>query len=116
MNLIVSFKGTCSNYNEQMIICIMKIPQKKFILERWLPESNCCDTNYCCKAISVIQGRALSRSKSRRTINYMDVLEKLQRQGISIRVASPKLVMEEVCHRVVDNVCPSFWEVGNTYA
>ena len=28
MDLIMSFKGTCSNYNEQMIICIMKIPQK----------------------------------------------------------------------------------------
>ncbi|KOX68417.1 tRNA-splicing ligase RtcB like protein [Melipona quadrifasciata] len=40
-------------------------------------------------------GRALSRAKSRRNLDYTDVLEKLERQGISIRVASPKLVMEE---------------------
>lgn len=44
----------------------------------------------------MIQGRALSRSKSRRNIRYMDVLEKLEKDGISIRIASPKLVMEEV--------------------
>lgn len=42
-----------------------------------------------------LQGRALSRAKSRRNIDYNDVLEKLSQQGISIRVASPKLVMEE---------------------
>ncbi|KAK2188786.1 hypothetical protein NP493_121g01009 [Ridgeia piscesae] len=41
-------------------------------------------------------GRALSRSKSRRNIAYTDVLDKLKRDGISIRIASPKLVMEEV--------------------
>ena len=40
-------------------------------------------------------GRALSRAKSRRTLEYTDVLEKLSELGISIRVASPKLVMEE---------------------
>lgn len=40
-------------------------------------------------------GRACSRSKSRRTLDYQEVLDKLARQGISIRVASPKLVMEE---------------------
>ncbi|XP_069167598.1 RNA-splicing ligase RtcB homolog [Procambarus clarkii] len=40
-------------------------------------------------------GRALSRAKSRRNLDYTDVLMKLQEQGISIRVASPKLVMEE---------------------
>ena len=43
----------------------------------------------------LIQGRALSRAKSRRNIDYTDVLYKLEAQGISIRVASPKLVMEE---------------------
>ncbi|CAI8052508.1 RNA-splicing ligase RtcB homolog [Geodia barretti] len=43
-------------------------------------------------------GRALSRAKSRRTLGYEDVLEKLEQKGISIRVASPKLVMEEVWH------------------
>lgn len=41
------------------------------------------------------QGRALSRAKSRRNLDYLNVLDKLQQQGIAIRVASPKLVMEE---------------------
>lgn len=40
-------------------------------------------------------GRALSRAKSRRNLNFQDVLDKLSNQGISVRVASPKLVMEE---------------------
>jgi len=40
-------------------------------------------------------GRAWSRSKSRRTLKYQEVLDKLKSQGIAIRVASPKLVMEE---------------------
>jgi tRNA-splicing ligase RtcB len=40
-------------------------------------------------------GRALSRAKSRRNLDFKEVLNKLQQQGISIRVASPKLVMEE---------------------
>ena len=40
-------------------------------------------------------GRAWSRSKSRRELTYDQVLDKLKEQGIAIRVASPKLVMEE---------------------
>lgn len=40
-------------------------------------------------------GRAASRNKSRRSLAYTDVLENLNAKGISIRVASPKLVMEE---------------------
>lgn len=40
-------------------------------------------------------GRALSRAKSRRNLDYHQVLNKLAEQNISIRVASPKLVMEE---------------------
>ena len=55
-------------------------------------------------------GRALSRAKSRRNLDFQQVsgslltsfniyfsqvLDKLQEQGISVRVASPKLVMEE---------------------
>ena len=39
-------------------------------------------------------GRAQSRNKSRRDLSYQ-VLDKLAQQGIAIRVASPKLVMEE---------------------
>lgn len=42
-----------------------------------------------------IQGRALSRAKSRRNLDFQDVLDKLADMGIAIRVASPKLVMEE---------------------
>lgn len=41
------------------------------------------------------QGRALSRAKSRRNLDYTEVLSALEEKGISIRVASPKLVMEE---------------------
>ncbi|XP_078493037.1 RNA-splicing ligase RtcB homolog [Ciona intestinalis] len=40
-------------------------------------------------------GRALSRAKSRRKLDFQEVLDKLADQNISIRVASPKLVMEE---------------------
>uniref|UniRef100_A0A1B0CGY2 3'-phosphate/5'-hydroxy nucleic acid ligase n=1 Tax=Lutzomyia longipalpis TaxID=7200 RepID=A0A1B0CGY2_LUTLO len=40
-------------------------------------------------------GLALSRAKSRRNLDYMDVLTKLNEMRISIRVASPKLAMEE---------------------
>lgn len=40
-------------------------------------------------------GRAQSRNKSRNNLSYEDVLEKLAEKGIAIRVASPKLVMEE---------------------
>lgn len=40
-------------------------------------------------------GRAQSRNKSRRSLSYQEVLDKLAEQGIAIRVASPKLVMEE---------------------
>uniref|UniRef100_A0A8W8LRU5 3'-phosphate/5'-hydroxy nucleic acid ligase n=1 Tax=Magallana gigas TaxID=29159 RepID=A0A8W8LRU5_MAGGI len=41
------------------------------------------------------QGRALSPAKSRRNLDYTEVLSALKEKGISIRVASPKLVMEE---------------------
>jgi len=40
-------------------------------------------------------GRALSRAKSRRNLDYTQVLTKMEAKGISMRVASPKLVMEE---------------------
>jgi len=40
-------------------------------------------------------GRARSRNKSRHVLQYEDVLAKLKTKGIAIRVASPKLVMEE---------------------
>ena len=40
-------------------------------------------------------GRASSRAKSRRNLSYEDVLASLDAKGIAIRVASPKLVMEE---------------------
>ena len=40
-------------------------------------------------------GRARSRNNSRNKLDYTEVLEKLKTKGIAIRVASPKLVMEE---------------------
>ena len=40
-------------------------------------------------------GRAKSRAGSRRQMDYTEVLDALQQKGIAIRVASPKLVMEE---------------------
>lgn len=44
---------------------------------------------------NLFQGRVLSRAKSRRNLDYTEVLKNLEDTGISIRVASPKLVMEE---------------------
>jgi len=40
-------------------------------------------------------GRQMSRNKSRRDMSHKEVLQRLAKQGIAIRVASPKLVMEE---------------------
>lgn len=40
-------------------------------------------------------GRAMSRNKSRKALDYAGVLQSLNEKGISIRVASPKLVVEE---------------------
>lgn len=40
-------------------------------------------------------GRAQSRNASRKALSYTEVLDKLAEKGIAIRVASPKLVMEE---------------------
>ena len=54
-------------------------------------------------------GRAFSRAKSRRQLDYADVLADLAAKGISIRVASPKLVMEEAPESYKDVV-----EVVNT--
>lgn len=59
-------------------------------------------------------GRAQSRNKSRRKLNYEDVLESLQRKGISIRVASPKLVTEEApdSYKDVTEVVDTCHEAG----
>jgi tRNA-splicing ligase RtcB len=40
-------------------------------------------------------GRARSRNNSRNALSYTEVLDALKTKGIAIRVASPKLVMEE---------------------
>eukprot|EP00879_Flechtneria_rotunda_P023904 GHRR01025315.1.p1 GENE.GHRR01025315.1~~GHRR01025315.1.p1 ORF type:complete len:250 (+),score=82.18 GHRR01025315.1:162-911(+) len=40
-------------------------------------------------------GRARSRNSSRHKLDYQQVLDSLKAKGIAIRVASPKLVMEE---------------------
>ena len=59
-------------------------------------------------------GRALSRAKSRRNLDYGDVLDALQQKGISIRVASPKLVMEEApeSYKNVTDVVNTCHEAG----
>ncbi|XP_065830050.1 RNA-splicing ligase RtcB homolog [Oscarella lobularis] len=59
-------------------------------------------------------GRALSRAKSRRSLGYEDVLAKLKEKGISIRVASPKLVMEEApqSYKNVTDVVNTCHEAG----
>jgi tRNA-splicing ligase RtcB len=57
-------------------------------------------------------GRALSRHASRRKLDHQQVLEALRDKGIAIRVASPKLVMEEAPESYKDvesvvNTCES---------
>eukprot|EP00755_Sulcionema_specki_P023789 Sspe_Gene.14455::Locus_5005_Transcript_1_1_Confidence_1.000_Length_1711::g.14455::m.14455/K14415/RTCB, rtcB; tRNA-splicing ligase RtcB len=51
-------------------------------------------------------GRAQSRNKARNDTEYQEVLRDLQMQGISVRMASPKLVMEECsdAYKDVDQV------------
>ena len=52
-------------------------------------------------------GRALSRAKARRELTYEEVIEKLKEKNITIRMASPKLVMEEApeSYKDVEDVC-----------
>lgn len=59
-------------------------------------------------------GRALSRAKSRRTLGYESVLSSLAAKGIAIRVASPKLVMEEApeSYKNVTDVVDTCHEAG----
>ena len=59
-------------------------------------------------------GRAWSRAKSRRNLDYLDVLKKMEDKGISIRVASPKLVMEEApeSYKNVDDVVDTCHAAG----
>jgi len=51
-------------------------------------------------------GRARSRNNARNNLSYQEVLDSLTRSGISIRVASPKLVVEEApdAYKDVDQV------------
>ncbi|CAB3407581.1 unnamed protein product [Caenorhabditis bovis] len=59
-------------------------------------------------------GRALSRAKSRRTLNWESVVEDLKKKDISIRIASPKLIMEEAssAYKNVDDVVDTCESVG----
>lgn len=61
-----------------------------------------------------LQGRALSRAKSRRNLDFQEVLDALAQKGISIRVASPKLVMEEApeSYKNVTDVVNTCHEAG----
>lgn len=56
----------------------------------------------------------MSRSKSRRQISFQEVLDNLKQKGISIRVASPKLVMEEApeSYKDVTDVVNTCHEAG----
>ena len=58
-------------------------------------------------------GRALSRAKSRRNLDYQQVLDKLEQKGISIRVASPKLVMEEAPESYKGGSRNTYYLTGN---
>ena len=59
-------------------------------------------------------GRAWSRAKSRRNLDYEDILRKMNDKGIAIRVASPKLVMEEApeSYKNVDDVVNTCHDAG----
>lgn len=59
-------------------------------------------------------GRAWSRAKSRRNLDYLEVLKNMEDKGISIRVASPKLVMEEApeSYKNVDDVVDTCHQAG----
>lgn len=59
-------------------------------------------------------GRAISRAKARRTMDYQDVLKEMSAKGISVRVASPKLIMEEApeSYKNVHDVVNTCHEVG----
>jgi tRNA-splicing ligase RtcB len=59
-------------------------------------------------------GRAMSRNSSRKTLDYKGVLDRLRDKGISIRVASPKLVMEEApeSYKDVTQVVDTCHEAG----
>ena len=59
-------------------------------------------------------GRARSRSNSRNKLDYQQVLHSLKAKGISIRVASPKLVMEEApeSYKDVTQVVDTCHEAG----
>eukprot|EP00128_Syssomonas_multiformis_P006885 Colp12_sorted_trinity150504_noHs@10644 len=59
-------------------------------------------------------GRAQSRNKSRRQLDYTEVLDNLAKKGISIRVASPKLVTEEApeSYKDVTDVVNTCHEAG----
>lgn len=59
-------------------------------------------------------GRALSRAKSRRDLDYKDVLAEMARRGISVRVASPQLITEEApeSYKNVHDVVNTCHEIG----
>lgn len=59
-------------------------------------------------------GRALSRSKARRELDYKDVLSEMSKKGIAVRVASPKLITEEApeSYKNVHDVVNTCHEVG----
>jgi tRNA-splicing ligase RtcB len=59
-------------------------------------------------------GRAMSRHKTRRALDYKGVLDMLKEKGITLRAASPKLVMEEApeAYKDVIQVAETCHEAG----
>ncbi|KFM26950.1 TRNA-splicing ligase RtcB-like protein [Auxenochlorella protothecoides] len=59
-------------------------------------------------------GRARSRNAARNKLDYQQVLDSLKTKGIAIRVASPKLVMEEApdSYKDVDDVIETCHQAG----
>ncbi|KAK2076853.1 hypothetical protein QBZ16_005080 [Prototheca wickerhamii] len=59
-------------------------------------------------------GRAKSRNAARTKLDYQQVLDQLKTKGIAIRVASPKLVMEEApeSYKDVDDVIETCHQAG----
>lgn len=59
-------------------------------------------------------GRASSRAASRRTFSYEEILDEMRKKGISVRLASPKLISEESpdSYKDVDSVVNTCHEAG----
>ena len=92
-NIWVNVSRSCKQCITYMFhfLVVLAYHEKIDIARSTVVTSTMCHINF----FFFLQGRAMSRAKSRRNLDFQEVLNKLQESGISIRVASPKLVMEE---------------------